>query len=980
MNLPNRNKPWFRSWYVYSLVVIVLVVITACTVVIFWSINQKPTLSPRPQTPLLVEAIKPNSGPAAGGTKINIYGSGFVPSRQYQVNIDRTFTFKGEIHDWFSLMLLQNDGKLVVASRLSRDGNTGDQVARFHSDGSVDRTFQANKYVDRRIVTGVVQADGKLLFGGNFTKYGNVPKNRLLRLNSDGSLDTTFNPSKDINYNVDLLLVQSDGKILAGTKLPPYEGGVDKRLLRLHPDGSVDRTFQVNLGTETIVRNLIVQPDDKLLLAGSLNTSENLWKSNLVRLHADGSLDTSFQPAFPANSYVHTIALQADGKILVVGRFPSPNYPKSPFLQLIRLHPNGSLDTTFNSSIGLDLSENVVLPHTDGKIWILGNAINYSSYFSLIEQESQNFAPLPPVFEPPRIVRLHANGAVDINFDTKNLSPNVLNNAILNPDGKILVQSFTLEALKEDSGNIISIVRLVLEPTGSSAAPLVLLNGQPCKDTEFLSDKQLTCSTPSSLAGSAKVEVVNGDGQIAVLPKGFSYTFSVDYVLPNVGPVSGGTPIILYGDGFVPFTEYTVEIDSNFKIGSFDGIINTMVQLPDGKILVGGSLDYYNSPRNLLRLHPDGSVDLTFNTNNAKINGSVNTIAVQPDGKILIGGTFTKYNQITRNSLARLNPDGSLDLTFDPGKGVNGYVETLLLQPDGKILVIGFFKKYNDVAVPKIVRLNPDGSLDPSFVVATDIASKLEVQTIALQPDGKILIAGDFVIPTDKGSVRPRIIRLNPDGSVDSTFTPGSGANDVITSIALQPDGKILIGGGFTQYNGVLRNRLARLQPNGSLDPTFDPGEGANRYVSFIGLQTDGKILIGGSFTSYDNVPRNSLARLHPNGALDTTFVPNSLSGWISHQFLLPNNQIFVSGYMAYNGIPIYGTLRLVETTTGEPVPFSITIGDQTCLELVFISWNRLRCTTPPGTIGPKTVTVTLKEDGQTVTLVNQFTYQPKSN
>jgi uncharacterized delta-60 repeat protein len=385
------------------------------------------------------------------------------------------------------------------------------------------------------------------------------------------------------------------------------------------------------------------------------------------------------------------------------------------------------------------------------------------------------------------------------------------------------MQSFMLEDLKEGSGNI-SIVRLVLEPTGSSAAPLVLLNGQPCKDTEFLSDKQLTCTTPSSIAGSVKVEVVNGDGQIAVLPKGFSYTFSVDYVLPNAGPVSGGTPIILYGDGFVPFTEYTVEIDSNFKIGSFDGIINTMVQLPDGKILVGGSLDYYNSPRNLLRLHPDGSVDLTFNTNNAKINGSVNTIAVQPDGKILIGGTFTKYNQITRNSLARLNPDGSLDLTFDPGKGVNGYVETLLLQPDGKILVTGLFEKYNDVAVPRIVRLNPDGSLDPSFVVATDIASKLEVQTIALQPDGKILIAGDFVIPTDKGSVRPRIIRLNPDGSLDSTFTPGSGANDVITSIALQPDGKILIGGDFTQYNGVLRNRLARLQPNGSLDPTFDPG------------------------------------------------------------------------------------------------------------------------------------------------------------
>lgn len=930
---------------------------------------------------MTIKAVEPNSGSAAGGTTITVHGSGFALVQQYQAKIDNTFNFEGNIYNyWPSVMLLQPDGKLVVSGKFSRDDQTGDQVARFHPDGSIDRTFKVKGNVDNKILTGVVQTDGKLLFGGNFTKYGNVPRNRMLRLNPDGSLDTTFNSSKDINYSVDLLLLQSNGKILVGTKQPLYNENTEKRLLRLHPDGSVDPTFQVNLGTKTIIRNMIVQPDDKLLIAGDLKTSENLWKHNLVRLHADGSLDTSFQPNFPADSYVHTMALQADGKILVVGNFPIPNFPipnyqNSFFFRIIRLHPDGSLDTTFNSSINLGHLLMAVLPEANGKIWIFGSEINYPNYLSLEDEESEALSNIPPLIEQTHIFRLNANGSVDVNFDTKNLPRNVFIHIMLQPDGKILAQSFSPEDLKQN------ILRLVLEPTGTTGAPLILLNGLPCKDTKFVSDKQLTCNTPSSIAGLAKVEIVNGDGRTTTLAGGFSYTFSVDYVLPNTGPVTGGTNIILYGMGFVPFTQYTIDIDPNFKIGSFDDVVNDMIQLPDGKILVGGSFDYYNSvPRNsLVRLHPNGLVDLTFNTNNPEIDGSVYTIAVQPDGKILIGGSFTKYNQLTRNYIARLNPDGSADPTFDPGKGFNDYVETILLQPDGKILVTGSFKEYQGVARPKIVRLNPDGSLDPNFTVVNDIANKLYIKTVALQSDGKILIAGDFIIPTDTGSIRARLLRLNSDGSVDSTFNPGSGANGVISAIAVQPDGKILIGGNFTQYNGVLRNRLSRLQPDGSLDSTFDPGEGANRPISSIGLQTDGKILIGGSFSKYDNVPRNNLARLQANGSLDTTFAPNSIARSVSYYFLPKNQTIIVDGVIIHNGIPIRGLIPLVEKATGQPVPFSVTIGDKPCLELVFISWSRLRCTTPPGTVGPQTITVTLKEYEQTVRLINEFTYQPKA-
>ncbi|HNR29006.1 MAG TPA: tail fiber domain-containing protein, partial [Candidatus Dojkabacteria bacterium] len=107
-----------------------------------------------------------------------------------------------------------------------------------------------------------------------------------------------------------------------------------------------------------------------------------------------------------------------------------------------------------------------------------------------------------------------------------------------------------------------------------------------------------------------------------------------------------------------------------------------------------------------------------------------------------------------------------------------------------------------------------------------------------------------------------RIARINSDGSLDTTFNPGSGANDTVTSLAIQTDGKIVIGGNFTTYNGTARNRIARINSDGSLDTTFDPGSGANDTVSFLAIQADGKIVIGGNFTTYNNASRGRIARL----------------------------------------------------------------------------------------------------------------------
>lgn len=221
-----------------------------------------------------------------------------------------------------------------------------------------------------------------------------------------------------------------------------------------------------------------------------------------------------------------------------------------------------------------------------------------------------------------------------------------------------------------------------------------------------------------------------------------------------------------------------------------------------------------------------GTLDPNFNPTDAGfsigdgINGIVRTTAVQPDGKILVAGWFYAYDGTNRYRIARLNADGTLDASFDPGYGASGTITAMTLQPDGKILIGGVFTYYQSTRVPAIARLNPDGSLDATFTSGLDENSS--VYSISLQSDGKIIIGGNF--SSYNGTPQGDIIRLNTDGAVDPSFHAGTGSNLFVYATAVQPDGKILIGGDFTTYNGTPCNMLARLNSDGTLDPTFNSG------------------------------------------------------------------------------------------------------------------------------------------------------------
>jgi uncharacterized delta-60 repeat protein len=311
-------------------------------------------------------------------------------------------------------------------------------------------------------------------------------------------------------------------------------------------------------------------------------------------------------------------------------------------------------------------------------------------------------------------------------------------------------------------------------------------------------------------------------------------------------------------------------LDTSFDPGTgADAEITAAVLQPDGRIVVAGLFTSFNGfmHNRVCRLNANGSVDQSFGLG-AGINNSVLALALQSDGRILVGGQFSQVDLALRFNLARLNANGSADLTFDPGNGPSGDVNAIVIQPDGAIIIGGTFIGYNGFARGGIARVLANGVLDPSF--DSGVGTGGNVFALALQHNGQIILGGRFV--QYAGINRTFIARVFSNGALDPGFNPVP--DDWVQSLAVEPDDRILVGGFFTVINGVGRSRIARLNTTGSVDTTFDPGLGClgsltndATQVRSIALQLFGRVLAGGVFTSYDNSLRHNIVRLFDGSA-----------------------------------------------------------------------------------------------------------------
>ncbi len=309
---------------------------------------------------------------------------------------------------------------------------------------------------------------------------------------------------------------------------------------------------------------------------------------------------------------------------------------------------------------------------------------------------------------------------------------------------------------------------------------------------------------------------------------------------------------------------------AGFLDPNVDFTVWDLVLQPDGRILTGG--DFLNvggqAHAKAARLNANGTLDASFqdpNVTGVSSNDDVYALARQTDGKVIIGGLFNNVGGQTRVGLARLNANGTLDTGFAPN--LNSSVIDVVLQADGKILIGGYFTQVDGQTRSRVARLNTDGTLDTSF---QDANVSDAIRALAVQPDGKIIICGAFTMVG--GAARQRVARLNADGSVDASFN--ASVDSFVNDLVIQTDGKIVIGGEFTTVNSQARNRVARLNADGSLDTSFqDPGFTGPTFIEALALQPNGKVMVGGSFSSIAGQARNDVARLNANGTLDITFI-----------------------------------------------------------------------------------------------------------
>jgi uncharacterized delta-60 repeat protein len=834
---------------------------------------------------------------------------------------------------------LQADGKSVV-------GWEDNFVGRLHPDCAVDKSFGAQ--ANDSVFALAVQPDGRVIVGGSFTMLGGQPRYGIARLNADGSLDAGFSPIIEGSQpSVRALKIQPDGKIVVGGKFELVDGGWCTNIVRLNANGSVDSAFNPGAGgvSSPVVWSLALQVDGKIVVGGYFSRLDGQSRTNIGRLYPDGRVDPTFDPR--ANNPVYSLVLQEDGRVVAGGGFSIlGGVSRSRIGRLNNteaatqsLTYDGSTLTWLRGGASPEVSRTAFEISTNGGAnWIaLGSGTRITGGWKLeglsLPVDStvrargfqdgsgwscESFAGRLLVFSQPESRTNDAGTGVTFTIRTS-YEAGSSNFYQWRKDGTNLVdgpyakgvQSPTLmltNLLGADQGDYTVVITNSTSSVTSVVAHLTVVDpliiSQP-----FGLWRNFGESTTLMVAakGTAPNYQWHRDGASVTGQTGSSLT------LTNLGAGDEGLYTVVVSNqwGCVTSAPALLELnnstpDTNFMeiVGASSSVFCLALQ-SDGKTLVGGDFSTLGgAARNYIgRLNADGTLDTSFNPG---ANRRVNSLLVQPDGKVLVGGNFTRVAEQGHTNIVRLNKDGSVDSTFS--STADGSVESMALQADGKILVGGWFRMLCGQPRNYIGRLNTDGSLDTEFDPGADGG----IYSLASQADGKILVGGNFTILG--GLPHRNIGRLNPDGTLEAAFDPG--ADGTVYSLALQADGKILVGGYFTTVGGQPHGNIARLNADGTPDSSFAPWSDGS--VRALVLQRDGKILVSGGFTWLSGQMRLHIGQLNPDGGLDPIFNPRANADVLS-LMVQPDGKIIIGGdFTLLAGQPCNNLGRL--NSTGGPL------------------------------------------------------------
>lgn len=607
----------------------------------------------------------------------------------------------------------------------------------------------------------------------------------------------------------------------------------------LRPKTSFSSRFEIS----SAVTKVVPMPSGGFYVVGPFTTIDGSTYTGVARFSASGTLDPSFSPPIFDNS-INTAALQSDGRLVVGGAFLTVN--GQPAGEIARLNLDGTLDTAFNVGSGFtgttftDSSVLAIAIQADGKIVVGGTFLQYNGRATGL------------------IARLNTDGTSDTAFSAgggfSTLLGQQVTALVLQPDGKIIVGgAFTSYG-------------------GSVCSTPARLNTNGTLDSTF------AAATPygTGFLGGTYSLALQADGRVIV--GGHFLNGSSDVGLYRL--TATGTFDSTFG-------VYPIILQSNS--GDFRGIVALAIQ-SDGRIIVGGSLSSYNnaSRGKIMRLNTDGSLDAAF-VGTSGFNDVVNALAVEADGRVLCGGYFTSFAAAPRGGLARLNSDGSLGAGATATFRSPGSVAAIVPTAGGKWIAAGRFSFVNGTARGGIAQLNADGSLDAPFANGAGFAYDFGLAapaSLCVQADGKVIVGGVF--SRYDGVSRNCLTRLNADGTLDTGFLVGSGIGSTaalagVDRVRLQSDGRAIVAGYFTSYNGAAAAGVVRLNTNGTLDSTFTSAPSYRSAMPVLLPLADASVLVGG-YTLSQNVSSTLLVRLTTSGAIDSAFNPGHLFDNLSFQ------------------------------------------------------------------------------------------------
>lgn len=688
---------------------------------------------------------------------------------------------------WVKAIVVQADEKILIGGLFKTvNGVPRPGLARLNPDGSLDSSFDASEVISNLKLDGegitalAQQPDGHILAAGVFSD----DRYRLVRLNANGSLDSTFVPYNDPNapLNPANFKMQPDGKILLSAGLT--------RIVRLNTNGSLDWQAAVPSpdfgGVSFSGFSLLFQPDGKVLVSGFVGNLIGTTVRLLFRLNADGTTDSSFNPSHTIVTMASLLAVQPDGKIL--STLGSSD-------RLVRLNADGSLDLSFVATINGTVQ--VVLPQPDGRIVaVLASTTNTGT---------QQYS----------LARFNPDGSSD----------NTLTNTIIN-------RPFSILARQADGKLLAGGVFYLTGNEVHAGLARFQADGRVDSDFQTMVGERAAVQYASSSPGNRIViagdfDLVNGTPRPKLARLDADGALDDSFVPQIESRVRGGefSKLAVQPDGKVLVysqsrNNFLRLLDDGREDGSFsllssisfigaDGLIALQA---DGKILLPNTLA--RNPASFLnRLNPDGLIDSSFNPPDGL--RVMSGIALQPDGKIVLAGSISLAG-VPGQAILRLNTDGTQQALFNASFFPETFIRALALQPDGKILLGGDALGPDANRQRFVVRLTSEGVLDPSFntvwlgSTSTNLPFEI-IKTLAVQPEGKVLVAS---------TGRNDVVRLNSNGSVDRSFSFNvalfnNQAGASINVLLLQSDGRLLVGGAFDRAgpaSGSERFSLAKIR------------------------------------------------------------------------------------------------------------------------------------------------------------------------